>query len=96
VEVNTETATWKHVQGELASVSSIGAALEKAWFTYSCPLCGIENDCQLQQAALQERVHCRGCHQTIQLVDRDASTVTVKRQIDSALNELKRALRKIR
>ena len=75
-------------------MSSIGAVIDKAWITFSCPLCGLENDCRVQQAALEERVHCRGCHETIQLVDRDASTVTAKRQIDSALNELQKALRK--
>ena len=77
-------------------MNPIGAAIDKGWFTFSCPLCGLDNDCRVQQAALEERVHCRGCHETIQLVDVDASTVTTKRQIDSALNELQKAFRKFR
>jgi transcription initiation factor IIE alpha subunit len=81
---------------ELALVNSIGAAIDKAWFTFLCPVCDLENECRVQQAALEERVHCRGCHETIQLVDRDASTMTTMRQLDSALNELQEALRKFR
>jgi hypothetical protein len=77
-------------------VNSLNDAIDGAWIKFDCPLCGIENDCRLQQAALEERVHCRGCHETIQLVDKDASTWTAKRQIDSALNELRRAFRKLR
>jgi hypothetical protein len=74
---------------------SISDALDGAWITFACPNCGLENDCRFQQAALEERVHCRGCHETIQLVNKDASTVTAKRQIHSALNHLRKALKRL-
>lgn len=75
---------------------SIGDILDGTWITFECPKCGLENHCRLQQAALEERVLCRGCHETLHLVDKDASTVTAKRQIDCALNELQRTIRKLR
>jgi transcription initiation factor IIE alpha subunit len=49
----------------------------------------------MQEAALEQRVHCRGCHETIQVVDKDASMVTAKRRIEDAMNEFQRTLRKL-
>lgn len=77
-------------------MNSIDSEIDKAWLTFLCPLCGLENDYRVQQATLEERIHCRGCHETIQLVDRNASTVTTKRHIHSALDELQKALRNFR
>ncbi len=45
--------------------------------------------------ALQERVHCRGCHETIQLVDKDASTVKAFRGAASAEDDVRTALKRI-
>lgn len=72
---------------------SIHEMIDRAWVNFDCPKCGFENDCRVQQAALEERLLCRGCHETIQLIDKDASTVVAKRQIDSALNGLRSAFR---
>jgi len=77
------------------AMSSLSDAIDRSWVNFPCPKCGLENECRVQQAALQGRVHCRGCHETIQLVDKDASTVTAKRKIDSAFTTLKRAMKRI-
>jgi len=65
----------------------------KAWIDFACPECGFTNACQVNQVQSGCRVHCRGCHLTIQLVDNDASTTTAKRKFDSAIGRFKRALR---
>lgn len=75
---------------------SVSDAIDGSWITFACPICKLENQCQMRPVALGERVHCRGCHETIQLVDKDASTVTAKRAVSGAVDDLKKALRKLR
>ena len=77
-------------------MNSLNSAIDAAWITFPCPTCGLENDCRIQQVTLGERVHCRGCHESIQLVDKDASTVIAKRQIESELCRLQNAFKKFR
>jgi hypothetical protein len=73
---------------------SISLTLDNTWISFPCPVCEIENDCQAQQAARGESVHCRGCHLTIQLVDKDSSIATSKRRLDAQLRDLQKALGK--
>ena len=73
-------------------MAAFGIDIGKAWVTFPCPKCGIENDCYLEQVSLGETVLCRGCHCSVRLVDQDASTHTAGRSIDGALQELQDAL----
>jgi hypothetical protein len=67
---------------------SLGDMMRRHWVTVKCPACGFENDVQIGRASLGERVLCRGCHVTIQLVDKDVSTVVTKKAADRAIDEL--------
>jgi hypothetical protein len=78
------------------TMESVVDTIKTAWISFSCPMCGIENRCRVVDVALQERVHCRGCHETIQLVDKDASTVKAFRGAANAINDLGNALREIK
>lgn len=74
-------------------MSSISKMIGRSWVSCACPSCGIENDCQVQQFTLGERILCRGCHEPIRLVDTDASTATAQRQLGYALDELQETLK---
>jgi len=75
---------------------SFGNAINGAWMTFECPQCGLDNSCQIRQVELGERVHCRGCHESIQLVDQDASTVLTKRLMNNAMDDLQKVLNRLR
>src|SRR5438094_591315 len=73
-------------------MASLVESLKSTWISFSCPICGIENRCRLLEATLQLRVHCRGCHDTIQLVDKDASAAQSFRRIGNAMESFRSAL----
>lgn len=73
-----------------------GLDIDGMWFVFPCPVCGLENDCRIQDVILGEFVLCRGCHQTIQLVDHQASTFLAERRIDNALQDLNRTFKRLK
>ena len=77
-------------------MESVVDAVKSAWISFSCPICGIENRSRVLDVALRERVHCRGCHETIHLVDKDASTVKAFRRVAKAIADLRTALGRIK
>ncbi len=77
-------------------MESLVDTIRLTWFSFPCPNCGIENRCRMVDVSLQERVHCRGCHETIHLVDKDASTVRAYRGAANAINDLTNALKRIK
>jgi hypothetical protein len=76
-------------------MNDIANAIGKSWITFPCPKCGLENDCYLLQVTLGETVLCRGCHMSLNLVDKDASTHTATSQIERALSDLQDVLSKL-
>ena len=75
-------------------MATLVSLIKSAWIAVGCPSCGIENSVRVADAALGRRVMCRGCHQTIQLVDKDVSTVRTFRAINAAMEDLRAALSK--
>jgi Zn ribbon nucleic-acid-binding protein len=74
---------------------SLGSMMRRHWVTVQCPACGFENDVQMGQASLNERVLCSGCHMTIQLVDKDVSTVVTTKAAARAMDDLQEALKRL-
>jgi hypothetical protein len=77
-------------------MSSIADRIKAAWISFSCPICELENRCRLGDVAMQARVHCRGCHETIRLVDKDASTVAGVRRVKNAVDGFRTALKRLK
>ena len=77
-------------------MESVVDVVKSAWISFSCPICGIENRCRMVDVALRDRVHCRGCHETIHLVDEDSGTVKAFRSVANAVDDLVAALRRIK
>lgn len=77
-------------------MESIISMMKSEWIPFSCPVCDIENRCRVLDVALQARIHCRGCHETIHLVDKDASAVRTFRSTANAVDDLITTLRRIK
>jgi hypothetical protein len=77
-------------------MESVVDVIKSAWVPFPCPVCDIENRCRVVDVALQERVYCRGCHETIQLVDKNASTIKAFRGAANAVDDLRAALKQIK
>ena len=77
-------------------MDSVVDALKTAWISIDCPVCNFEIRCRIASIALQEFVHCRGCHETIHLIDKDASTVQAFRRASNAVDDIRNALNRIK
>jgi len=60
-----------------------------------CPQCGYHLDLLLKQVMVEEIVLCPGCLCDIQLIDESGSTQRAQREINEALNNLKKQIRRI-
>ena len=61
----------------------------------NCPNCNFELDVELTAVSLEETIFCPCCKIIIQLRDENASTHRAERNIDSALTDFRRSLRKL-
>lgn len=77
---------------------SVGVNLHDMQTTAACPQCGYEIFLLVSEVAAQTYVRCGCCRTLIRLIDQDASTHAVSRDVDKALrnaaDELAKAFRK--
>lgn len=59
-----------------------------------CPNCGAENKVTLAQIKREESINCIGCGAVIHLKDKDGSVKKGTRQVQNALDDLDRTLRR--
>ena len=67
--------------------------LNKHKIPVNCPACGRSNTAALSQVSRQETIRC-GCGQNIQLVDSGGSNAKAIRDINSAMKNFERTLKK--
>ncbi len=68
---------------------------EGLFVTLNCPKCGYGMDVELLSVRLQTIVFCPCCKVTIQLVDADASVHGGQEDVESAINDLEREIKKL-
>ena len=60
-----------------------------------CPQCNYVIEVLLKQVMAEETVLCPGCHAEIQLVDEGGSARQAEADLDAALSDLERQLRRL-
>ena len=69
--------------------------IDGLFIVVNCPKCGYGMDVELRSVELQETVFCPCCKVATQLVDANASLYGAQEEIDSAINDLQRQLKKL-
>ncbi|MFD2871977.1 hypothetical protein ACFS5N_05825 [Mucilaginibacter ximonensis] len=70
--------------------------IDEIWIDLECPACSYPDVVLMLEIRLESLVWCHNCKQQIQLNDADASVDAGKKQIDTAMNELNKILKKIK
>ena len=68
---------------------------EGAFITLNCPRCGYGMDVELLSVRLQKLVFCPCCKISIQLMDADASAHATHEEVEAAMENIERELKKL-
>jgi transcription elongation factor Elf1 len=69
--------------------------LDNVELEFQCPKCGFSNRVTLKQVRLGEIIICSGCHESIKLVDKDASTQRAVNDIEKSFEGLEKTIEEI-
>ena len=71
------------------------ALFDDLFVALGCSNCNYGMDVELLSVRLEERIFCPCCKVTIQLVDADASVHVAQEEIESAMKDFERDLKKL-
>lgn len=71
------------------------ALFDDLFVTLGCPNCDYGMDVELLSVRLEERIFCPCCKVTIQLVDAGANVHAAQEDIESAMKDFERDLKKL-
>lgn len=62
---------------------------------FECPNCNFSNKVTLRHIRLGEKIICSGCHEFIQLVDKDVSTSKTIKSVKHSIDKLTKSMKNV-